>query len=137
MSERELLAQWAAEELFAAGRAEDNARPVHRARGCFYADALQELSGTKAALPAPAAGVNPFGRLLVLAFGELGRTRRAASTKLDGVTGSIGNGARALPESAGIGATRAGRTALEESGSSAYQCDRGKTPMVPRSSRRT
>ena len=40
-SDRDLLAQWAGEELFAAGRAEAGSRPVNRARGEFYVDLMQ------------------------------------------------------------------------------------------------
>lgn len=68
-SERELLAQWAGEELFAAGRAEEGLRPVHRQRGEFYSAALDELrSCTTAPRAGQAEDPRPIGRLLAVAF---------------------------------------------------------------------
>ena len=40
-SERDLLAQWAGEELFAAGRVGQEQGPLCRARGEFYLDLMR------------------------------------------------------------------------------------------------
>ncbi len=68
-SDRDLLAEWAAEELFAAGRADEELRPLHRARGEFYFDALREMPPPRTATLAANGGDGlDMGRLLALVF---------------------------------------------------------------------
>jgi hypothetical protein len=63
-SQTDLLAQWAAEEFVAAGRASKEQRDIHRRRGAFYADALNGVSAP-APRPAPTGDLGP---LLLFAF---------------------------------------------------------------------
>ena len=74
-SDRDLLARWAAEELFAAGGADEPLRRVHRARGEFYFEALRELPPPATASLA-AHGGDPLnmGRLLALVLSVSGRS---------------------------------------------------------------
>ena len=68
-TDRDLLAEWAAEELFAAGRAEGEKRQLHRQRGEFYFDALRELPPARTAtLAANGGDALDMGRLLALVF---------------------------------------------------------------------
>ena len=46
-SETDLLAQWSGEELFAAGRADEELRALHRKRGEFFTDLLRGLRSSQ------------------------------------------------------------------------------------------
>ena len=65
-SERDLLAQWAGEELFAAGRLGEEQAPLCRARGEFYVDLMRGSS----AVPPHAPEQTIIGRVLSQAFGQ-------------------------------------------------------------------
>ena len=66
-TDRDLLAEWAAEELFAAGRTEDTGRSLHRARGEFYFEALRGLPPPRTSTLAANGGDSvDMGRLLAL-----------------------------------------------------------------------
>lgn len=65
-SERDLLAQWAGEELFAAGRLGQDQAPLCRARGEFYVDLMRGAS----ALPQAAHEQTVIGRVLSHAFDQ-------------------------------------------------------------------
>ncbi len=68
-SEDDLLAQWAGEELFAAGRAGDGLQKIHRERGHFYRDALRQLREHPCSLgETPPPIEHPVAHLLALAF---------------------------------------------------------------------
>ena len=68
-SERDLLAQWAGEELFAAGRIGQEQSPQCRARGEFYLDLMRWAPAQPQASP----GQTIIGRLLSDAFDPPGR----------------------------------------------------------------
>ncbi|MDP8913973.1 MAG: hypothetical protein M3N39_10415 [Pseudomonadota bacterium] len=63
-SERDLLAQWAGEELFAAGRMGQDEGPLCRARGEFYMDLMRSAP----AQPQASHEQTIIGRLLAHAF---------------------------------------------------------------------
>jgi hypothetical protein len=63
-SERDLLAQWAGEELFAAGRIGEEQGPLCRARGEFYMDLMRSAP----AQPQARHEQTIIGRLLSHAF---------------------------------------------------------------------
>lgn len=63
-SDRDLLAQWAGEELFAAGRIGQDQGQLCRARGEFYVDLMRGTS----ALPQSDQQQTIIGRLLSHAF---------------------------------------------------------------------
>ena len=65
-SERDLLAQWAGEELFAAGRLGQEQAPLCRARGEFYVDLMRWAP----AQPQASYERTIVGRLLSDAFGR-------------------------------------------------------------------
>ena len=63
-SERDLLAQWAGEELFAAGRLGQEQGPLCRARGEFYVELMRGAS----AQPQASHEQTIIGRVLSHAF---------------------------------------------------------------------
>jgi hypothetical protein len=65
-SERDLLAQWAGEELFAAGRLGQEQVPLCRARGEFYVDLMRWAPSQ----PQANHEQTIIGRLLSDAFGR-------------------------------------------------------------------
>ena len=65
-SERDLLAQWAGEELFAAGRLGQEQGPLCRARGEFYVEVMRGST----ALPQHTSEQTIIGRVLSHAFGQ-------------------------------------------------------------------
>ena len=65
-SDRDLLAQWAGEELFAAGRLGQDQAPLCRARGEFFIDLMRGAPE----LPQAAGEATWIGRLLRHAFDQ-------------------------------------------------------------------
>ena len=65
-SERDLLAQWAGEELFAAGRLGQDRAPLCRARGEFYVELMRGAS----AVPQTTPEQTIIGRVLSQAFSQ-------------------------------------------------------------------
>jgi hypothetical protein len=68
-SDRDLLAQWAGEELFAAGRADQEQDLRRRAQGKFYLDLMRWAPAQPQAIHQPTI----IGRLLSEAFDRPGR----------------------------------------------------------------
>ena len=68
-SDKDLLAQWTGEELFAAGRAANGERMLHRRRGEFFFDILNGLKeGARPAGATPIRIESEMGKLLNQAF---------------------------------------------------------------------